>query len=228
MKHSHISKETWRNWENHVTQAANPLGILSALIDLSDLILKDLRAEPTPNFPHMLEFVREQLIKHTWHTEVQYAHHEGEVISDEGEHIDHVRPHVEKLIRLTCPWDSYLNGANGKEREYEFSHPAVVLVVDQVANILNKSRNVFLFRCDDAFWSDAYEEARFHGSVKSASDDGDRVEILLDSTGRERLRRHASREYFGRKTLRAYSGRHMRLEYVEASESEVLVAGRYI
>ena len=233
MKETVIDQSVYKMWLG-VPNACNPAAVLKTLIDQADNILTDLGAKRTPHFPGALIALRNDLLEYGTTTEVEYKYvpegspiEEQELWHNDGvEAMDHVRYTAGEVNRMTAP---ATGAGQAPARQYEFSHPLVVIAVQMVNNVLNNRRGAYLLKDDYSMWSDAYSIIKLHAYATSITPTQDGVTIGLDADGYMESKKFGSLDWFGKTMLKAWNGGWMRLLDVDRYDDSksVTIMGLY-
>ena len=232
MKNTVIDQSVYKMWLG-VPNACNPAAVLKSLIDQADNILADLGAKRTPHFPGALITLRDNLLEYGTTTDVQYKYvpegapiEEQELWHNDGvEVMDYVRYTAGEVNRMTAP----ATGLGSATRQYEFSHPLVVIAVQMVNNVLNNRRGVYLLQDDYSMWGDAYSVIKLHAHAVSITPTRDGVTIALNADGYMESKKFGDLDWYGKTMLKAWNGGWMQLVAVDRCDDSksVTIMGLY-
>jgi hypothetical protein len=220
-----IDQKVYRDFLG-IPHACNALAVTNTLLDLAPQILEDLGTRHTPDFPHALKFLADELAEFSMFTDVNYwIDKETDELTDNDGHggvMDYVMYAARRVNDFTAP------GGAGPKRQYEFSHPLVVVAVNTINNILNNARGHYILRDDSRIWGDAYSKIQYHAHVQSFREDDGGVELIMGPDGYRKSKTYADLGYYGRQMLLGYAGYNLEVVSVELDDERktVLVVGR--
>ncbi len=228
MKHSNIPQETWRHWLG-VPNASNIRAVCNDLIRLAPQIVQDLGVEITPAFPSQLVRLQTAVADNgSSNTQVKYwTNDEGTLCNDNGApHRDRIMDEA-KLVNQFCAPSGDCD--KGHSRQYEYSHPLVVIAVNMFNNILNMERGHYILRDNSRAWSLAYITARLHAGLIVATEHRAGVEIVMGPAGYTHSHTRGSLDFYGQEMLRGWAGHHMDLVMIDRDDEQqtVTIKGKY-